>query len=195
MKKKSFLIPVAIFSVIIFSLFGEDKAAPMFNGVVQNYEIVDEDEISFLGRDRYRISITAPEALSRADRAATAAKAALDYQLENSADLVMVWLEMDAAFSGKGHQLAIVTYIPDGCGNSGEECGGDKWEARASDYQISHNEIYIMKAWYENISKFRIDGLVDEPRLKEYISKKLKVDRSEIVIPSYGVVGLEKMSV
>ncbi|WP_051219408.1 DUF4875 domain-containing protein [Oceanobacter kriegii] len=170
----------------IISLFvgGDDKPADLsLPGKAKPYTVLSKQDTSVANRDRLRWIIIAPQAVTLDDRAATAVQAAKDLQSQTGADLADVWLEVGEFSVGQGRQLAQATFIPDGCGNSGQDCGGQAWQVSATDVQLTEQQISIWKAWYQERSKFQVDGLTDEAALKAHLAKRFKVTPDQISLP------------
>ncbi|EGM68727.1 DUF4875 domain-containing protein [Shewanella sp. HN-41] len=151
--------------------------------VAHEYQIIDKNDTSFAGRKRLRWIIISPSALSQIDRAETAKVAAMDLQKQTGADLAQIWLEVASFTAGQGSQLAMATYIPDGCGNSGKDCDGKNWNVSASGVQLTDEQMAIWKAWRENREQFMPDGYVDEERLKEFLATKFDTTPDKITLP------------
>lgn len=171
----------------ITSLFAPESVEPLvvdgIEGKAHKYQLIERDDTSFRGRDRLRWIIIAPTAITKADRAATAMKAARDLQNETNADLAQIWLEAGKFATGQGMQLAIATYIPDGCGNSGKDCDGKVWKVSASDAQLTDQQLMIWKAWEKHSGKFMEDGLVNEQKLITYLAGQLNLPEDQIDLP------------
>lgn len=167
---------------------GAGKAEPMQSkapeGRAQPYEVIGAEDYSFPGRKRVRWQIVAPSAQSRGDRAFTAIQAAKDLLKKTEADQATVWLEINKELAGKGYGLAIVSFTPDGKGNSGQEANSEVWEVEVAADEVSAEQVRIANAWYANRSKFvGDDGLTDEPRLKTYLASELGIPESQISLP------------
>ncbi len=171
----------------IISLFmgGDDKptADVIQPGTAQPYTVLKKQDTSVGNRDRLRWMVVSPKAITLNDRAATAVQAAKDLQSKTGADVADVWLEVDQFAVGQGRQLAQATFIPDRPGNSGQDCGGKKWQVFATDLQLTEQQIAIWKAWYSERSQFQKDGLTDEDKLKEHLAKKFGVTHREVTLP------------
>lgn len=102
------------------------------NGNPQEYKIIGEQDYSFSGRTRLNVYISAPDANTLEDRAATVQKAAKEFLRERRAHQVTAYLEGGNSIAKGGNHLAIATYTPDGCGNGGDKCTGKAWEIEAS---------------------------------------------------------------
>jgi Zn finger protein HypA/HybF involved in hydrogenase expression len=180
-----FIMLIVIGWIISLFMGGDNKTAAEASlpGTAQPYTVLSKQDISVGNRDRLRWVITAPQAITLDDRAATAVQAAKDLQSQTGADLADVWLEVGEFSVGQGRQLAQATYIPDGCGNSGQDCGGEKWQVRASDLQLTEQQIAIWKAWYQERGKFQVNGLTNEDRLKAHLAKRFGVPVSQIGLP------------
>lgn len=114
------------------------------NGTPQKYHIIGNSDYSFAGRTRLDVYISSPNALSLEDRAATVQQAAKDYLHQKRANQVTAFLEVGNKATnnrGKGDHLAIATYTPDGCGNSGDDCTGQAWEIEASGQQFPNGKV------------------------------------------------------
>ncbi len=109
--------------------------------------------------------------------------AAKELQQKGDADLSEIWLEVGAFAEGKGGQLAIAIYTPDGCGNSGEDCNGEKWKIDATDATFTDKQLLVWKSWFDYREQFREDGLLNEKKLKAFLSEKLNLPEEDITIP------------
>ncbi|MDV5392247.1 DUF4875 domain-containing protein [Shewanella xiamenensis] len=160
-----------------------EQAPAVTKPVAHKYQVVAEENTSMPGRERLRWRIVAPSALTQLDRAETAKAAAKDLQEKTGADFTHIFLEAAEFTAGFGNVLAIVTYAPDGCGVTGKDCTGKKWEVSASATQLSDTQMAVWKAWIENREKFMPDGYVDEDRLKEFLAKKFDTTPDKITLP------------
>ncbi|EGG0282947.1 DUF4875 domain-containing protein [Salmonella enterica] len=160
-----------------------EQAPAVAKGVAHEYQVIGKDDTSFAGRKRLRWVITAPTALTQADRAETAKAAAKALQDQTDADLAQVWLEVAPFAAGQGSQLAMATYTPDGCGASGKDCDGKKWDVEASDVQLTQEQLAVWKAWRENRDQFMEDGMVNEERLKSFLANKFGTTPDKITLP------------
>ncbi|GIU45767.1 DUF4875 domain-containing protein [Shewanella algidipiscicola] len=175
----------AIAFFFLFGVFMEpvEQTSTITKPVAHEYQIIDKNDTSFSGRKRLRWIIISPSALTQIDRAETAKVAAMDLQKQTGADLAQIWLEVAPFTAGQGNQLAMATYIPDGCGNSGNDCDGKKWNVSASGVQLTDEQMAIWKAWRENREQFMPDGYVDEDRLKEFLATKFDTTPDKITLP------------
>lgn len=154
------------------------------DGTPQQYQIIAAEDYSFSGRKRLKIFVTAPSATSFEDRASTIQLAAKEYLHHEKANQVTALLEVSKGMATRGIILASATYTPDGCGNSGDDCIGNAWEVESSSDVLTSKQISISEAWFANRGKFvKKDGLLDEPRLKSFLSKKLNVPLEEVTLP------------
>lgn len=160
-----------------------EQAPAVTQPVAHEYQIIDKNNTSFSGRKRLRWIIISPAALTQIDRAETAKAAAMDLQKQTGADLAQIWLEVAPFTAGQGSQLAMATYIPDGCGNSGKDCDGKKWSVSASGVQLTDEQMAIWKAWRENREQFMPDGYLDEERLTEFLATKFDTTPDKITLP------------
>ncbi|HCD15495.1 DUF4875 domain-containing protein [Shewanella sp.] len=160
-----------------------EQAPAVTKPVAHEYQVIAEENTSMPGRERLRWRIVAPTALTQLDRAETAKAAAKDLQEKTGADFTHIFLEAAEFTAGFGNVLAIVTYAPDGCGVTGKDCTGKKWEVSASATQLTDTQMAIWKAWIENREKFMPDGYVDEDRLKEFLAKKFDTAPDKITLP------------
>ena len=152
-------------------------------GKVHAFQVIKGEDFSFPGRSRVSWAITAPTAETKADRAATVKEAAIQLQEKENADLVSVWLEVGSFAVGKGNSLARATYIPDGCGNSGKDCDGNKWNLEATDMQLTDQQLLVWKSWEQHRDKFKEDGLVNEQKLVAFLAEKLNLPEDQITLP------------
>lgn len=179
-----------IASVVLFFIVGlvggpppETSPEPASLGTAHQYTVIDDADVSFPGRTRLNRFISAPAALSKEDRAETVMQAAKDLQAQKDADLVTIYLEVGLFAKGQGRSLAMATYIPDGCGNSGDDCDGVEWKVSASDYQLTEQELAIWKGWREHREQFIEDGLVNESRLIAFLADQMNISEDQIDLP------------
>nr|VFK35242.1 MAG: protein of unknown function (DUF4875) [Candidatus Kentron sp. MB]VFK77195.1 MAG: protein of unknown function (DUF4875) [Candidatus Kentron sp. MB] len=153
-------------------------------GRAQSYEVIGAEDYSFPRRKRVRWQIVAPSAQSRDDRAFTAIQAAKDLLKKTEADQATVWLEINKELAGKGYGLAIVSFTPDGKGNSGQEMNSKIWEVEVASDEVNSEQVRIANAWYAHRAKFADnDGLTDEPKLKTYLANELGIPENQISLP------------
>lgn len=181
LKKIAISIWIVIGILVAVVLFAPSSSGPDISKA-KPYSVFNQKDLSVVGRNRLEWWIQSPEAKSFEERAQTAMKAAIDLQKKNAADFVNVWLEINPTLAGKGYQLAIARYAPDGKGISGTE--ELKWEVEAADVSTDSQEIAIGDLWYKNRDSFlRPDGLVDEPRIMVFIAKKLHISPDQVHLP------------
>jgi len=150
-----------------------------------DYQIIDLDDMSFPGRIRISLDILAPEATTREQFSATAAKAAIDIQKKHRADIVTVFLNPSEVVIGTGNWYSRAVYAPDKGGYSGKE-HGHKLEVDVVDEVPSQKGIDILNAWYYFSPKFKnSDGLTDEDALRAYIGKKLEIEDPHLPYMQY----------
>jgi hypothetical protein len=87
----------------------------------KSYEIAKKENLSHLGRTRGDFYIISKDAKSIDEMAQTAMKAALDLEAKTRGEVTWVVLENSIDSIGKGDNLALVEYSPDGKGGSGEK--------------------------------------------------------------------------
>lgn len=87
----------------------------------KDYQVISSEDFSFTGRKRVQINIAAPDASNYEELAQTAIKAAMDFQKQQNADVVYIFLGDDIEMINNGDASAIARYAPDGGGNSGEQ--------------------------------------------------------------------------
>ncbi len=92
--------------------------------VAAPYRLLDAQPASAGLRERPLVDIQAPQADTPERRAATAMNVARVYLATRGADAVAVRLR--TGDDGPGF-LFTLTYAPDRCGWSGEQCGSDVW--------------------------------------------------------------------
>lgn len=160
-----------------------EQAPAVAKPVAHEYQVVAEENTSMRDRKRLRWRIVAPTALTQLDRAETAKSAAKDLQEKTGADFTQIFLEAAEFTAGFGNVLAIVTYAPDGCGVTGKDCTGKKWEVSASATQLTDTQMAVWKAWVENREQFMEDGLLNEDRLKDFLAAKFDTTPDKITLP------------
>lgn len=163
---------LAIITVLIIGACSQERPR-LVEGKAHSYRVIRTADYSFPGRKRVRRVIVSPNAKSFADRAVTGIQAAKDLRESADADQASIWLELHEDLTGSGLQLALVTYTPDGKGNSGED-DGPVWEVESSGIQPSQQEVEVAVEWQRHRDEFRdATGLVDEEKLREYLSENL----------------------
>ena len=126
--------------------------------VGHEYEVIEVEDISFALRDRFRVRILAPTAITPEDRIATAMEAALHFFTATRPDFVNVLIEATPSPFLYGNVLATVDYAPDGCGvsGSGDDCTGSIWtDLKASDMQLTKEQVDIWEAWEHHKGDFK----------------------------------------
>jgi hypothetical protein len=173
------ILPIIVFMGFSAIVSEETVNAPN----AKNYQVIQDQDIGFPGRNRVRWIIVSPEAKTMAEFADTAKKAALDARKKTSAAVISVWLEHSSDLIGTGDQLAIVSFIPDGRGNSGDE-KSSVWEVEAADRRFTDQELAVATAWKRYREGFLDpDGFLNETELKKAISERLKIPVSSIKLP------------
>ena len=160
-----------------------EQAPAVTKPVAHEYQVIAEENTSMRDRKRLRWRIVAPTALTQLDRAETAKSAAKDLQEQTGADYVRVTLEIAPFAANRGQGVAMVTYAPDGCDITGNDCDGKKWEVEASHVQLTDEQLSFWKAWLDNREQFEEDGLLNEDRLKAFLATKFGTTPDKIVIP------------
>lgn len=156
---------------------------PQIKGESHPYTVVNADDYSFPGRNRQRWIITSPKALTKEDRALTAIQAAKDLQNKTNADQANIFLVIDGLKSSHGMPLAVVTYTPDGKGNSGDQ-DSEVWEVDSSDKVLTPLEKKITLSWYKYRKDFvKENGLTDEQRLSEFLADKFNIPVDQATLP------------
>ncbi|AYN28990.1 DUF4875 domain-containing protein [Buttiauxella sp. 3AFRM03] len=178
-----FLFLIAIFFTTCSGGAASADEFTVQGGTARDYKILESVSYGVGKRGGSRIHIVSEMASSQADRAATAQAAAKAYLKEHLLQQVTVHLEVNEFTIYKGAQLAIATYTPDGCGNSGKDCDGKAWEISASEQQLTPLDVAIMKEWHANKDSFKQHGLVNEDKLELFISKKLRVPLEQVTLP------------
>lgn len=149
-------------------------------GVAKPYTVAKDDD----GQDnrKAKFHIVAPDAISKADRAATVKKAAME--LAPGKLVKVVFLAFDQSVVGSGNNLASANYFADGCGFSGRECDGKEWEIQATDAQVSAEQLTISREWENNKKRFTDKtGNIDEQKLTRFLAKKLGTTAEKISLP------------
>lgn len=156
------------------------------------YEVTEVEDLSFALRDRFRVKILAPTALTPEDRIATAMDAARYFSTTTRSDFInvlIVWSPFRR--SHYGNTLASVDYAPDGCGvsGSGDDCTGSIWtNLKASDTQPTKEQVEIWEAWDlhrgDFIEQIRVGKLWDEQlnedQLKEFLAERFRTTPDHI---------------
>ncbi|EGJ5833807.1 hypothetical protein INA60_003519 [Salmonella enterica] len=152
-----------------------DKLQP-----VKSYRIISDDDISFAGRDRFILIIVSPEAKNIEERVATSKAAAISFLKQKRANFVSVLLmPTPNAYEYGGTPLAVTDYATDGCGTSGENCTGKKWDIKASNINFSKQQLEILNFWFSHKKEYyNADGFLDlkgEKKLKIRISNEFNI--------------------
>ncbi len=137
------------------------------------YTVVREEDISSSIRIRRHLWIVAPMAQTPEARIATLMEAAIHVHRQSYPQFLSAFLLPFDTAEGP-IAMARISYAPDGCGMSGSDCTGDMWtDAAASDGVITATQLVIRKDWGANSDRFKdADGLVDEPRLYQFLADK-----------------------
>lgn len=147
------------------------------------YDVVDVYDYSFAGRKRIRWSITT-DANDYNGYLGTAISAAKKMVSQYRAHQVEVFIEPSKMLVGQGYPLSIVTFTVDGKGNSGESFDGVYWEAKAVKHPYPVTQVKAAELWKLNRQEFvKSDGLLDEPKLVDFIAQKLSVTEDKIRTP------------
>ncbi|MBG6243205.1 MAG: hypothetical protein EKE20_15960 [Candidatus Symbiopectobacterium sp. Dall1.0] len=156
-------------------------------GEPQKYEILKREDKS--KRDTNRVTsfwISSPDAVDLSSRAATVKKAAEDLQQKINVPIVLVYLTINKEGMGMGYNLAIARYFSDGCKYSGDECDDVIWSVEATSEVITPEQIRILSEWYNNRKMFLDkENNLNEEKLISFLSKKLKIPTSEILLPYF----------
>lgn len=150
---------------------------------VHKFDVVKDEDISFSNRLRRRIVIVAPTALTREDRLATLIEAAQQaWQKHNSHYIALFLLPFEL-----GPSIARISYAPDKCGISGEDCTDRVWtDAYASDVVFTSEQEQIYTAWEINKDRFKeIDKeygfeIINEENLKAFLAGQFGTTSGEI---------------
>ncbi|MCL1123339.1 DUF4875 domain-containing protein [Shewanella surugensis] len=168
-----------------------NKKAQSYLEFAKDYNVIDVYDYSFAGRKRIRVSITAKDAHDYNAFIGTSIQAAREMMLEYRAHQIDIHLEHSKVLAMKGYQMAMVTYTPDGKGNSGKSLDGKYWEARAIKQDYPTLQLKASELWAKNKDKFKkTDGLIDEPRLDSFIADRLSIAKEDVRLlsPNYIVV-------
>lgn len=148
----------------------------------KGYSIVLTNDFSFPGRKRIGISIVAENnELSFEEKAQTVMKAAMDIQEKHSAQMVSVLMEYSKESSGIGFVSAKAEYSPDNGGYSGDQ--NYTWNVESTRSNPTKLQIDSLKLWGAHRNSFKNDGMVDEPKLKAFIAKQLRIDPGDVDLP------------
>ncbi|ECB6455978.1 TPA: DUF4875 domain-containing protein [Salmonella enterica] len=152
---------------------------------VKSYRIIGDDDISFAGRDRFILIIVSPEAKNIEERVATSKAAAISFLKQKHANFVSVLLmPTPNAYEYGGMPLAVTDYAPDGCGTSGENCTGKKWDIQASNINFSKQQLEMLNFWFSHKKEYyNADGFLDlkgEKKLKIRISNEFNIPVKDV---------------
>lgn len=178
-----FVVLVIIMAFWMNSCTSEDAPPPPSLKLTnaKPYLVIGQKDNSFAGRKRLQFNITSSQSKTFSDLAETAIKAAIDKQIETSADVIYIYLEHSAKLSNKGIIYASASYAADGGGNSGDQDW--TWKVTATDKVMTDQEVEIYTSWVTNKKDYLIDGLVDEKSLKNQISKEIDLPIEQITLP------------
>lgn len=156
----------------------------VLSGSSMPYLVVRKEDNSFPGRKRMVFTIYSAAETANS-MALTVVQAARDLQKSTSADLVEVYLYPSKKLAAIGDTYtAKALFSPDGGGSSGNQ--GWRWDVCTASSPYTQKEIKIEEGWWDNRNRFRLqNGGTDEPALKEFLSKKLGLPLSEIVLPDH----------
>lgn len=174
-----------------------DRSLPQLNEA-KDYKIMRKVDAS-IGRNRYVLNISSPDAKTFEERAQTALKAAIEVQEQTGANVVAARLfiyELNEATPLEVMPLAVARaeYSGDGKDWSGSgKLRNGNWEVRASSLQITEQQLAIAKIWEDNDQNFQIDdgqgGMqTDEKRLRKLIAKKLKMSEAEVHTATFDLI-------
>lgn len=127
------LTVAALYSASLFLTLASTPPAPTvtYPDAPAAYKVVNIEDASIPGRDRFNLTITAPDARARKALIATAMNAALNFHNETEADVVGIWL--DYRHKSKSERLVALDFFADRCGNSGTDCDGRHWSGLVID--------------------------------------------------------------
>ena len=166
-----------------------DPPLPQLNEA-KDYKVMRRVDAS-IGRTRYVLNISSPDAKTFEERAHTALKAAIEIQKQTGANVVaarlfIYGLNEVTPLEVMPVAVARAEYSGDGKDWSGSgKLRNGNWEVMASSLQITEPQLAIAKIWEDNDQNFQIDdgqgGMqTDEKRLRKLIGKKLKMSESEV---------------
>ena len=149
--------------------------------IARDYRIIENKDISVASRARRKVFIVAPTAVTPEDRLATLVRATSQiWRNERPSYISTFLLAYDV-----GVPVARVSYAPDGCGVSGQDCTEKIWtEAAASNVEFTSEQERIHTAWEANRrrfmeidedykKKYNIDvENLNEARLKEFLARE-----------------------
>ena len=151
------------------------------SGEAGTWTLISQETIAMPanGRDRLLVTIS-PAAQSSADRnllQSLATKAAVQYQQESGAPVVMLNMICQQADSPLGEaQLAQVVYIPDGKGFDGDSDADPLWETlRVARRGFSEMELKYLQLWARNYRLYQSSSGVNEKELDKAVSAELGV--------------------
>ena len=151
---------------------------------VHEFKIFDNTDFGFYGRSRQRIHVLAPTATTREDRIATLVDAVAEFYRKDYPDFISAML-FGGSFeseSGGYNPIAMIDYVPDGCGLSGDDCTGEIWvDARASDVTYTAEQVAIEQAWKTHREDFLdTNGMLQEGRLTEFLAQEFNTTSDHI---------------
>lgn len=166
----------------------QDKPAGFVRviGEAKPYTIISGDMKTKARKETF--FVTAPLAETKADRAATARKAASDIFEKTGIPVVTVFVEHDKLFAGKGSNLAKATYFSDACNFSGTDCNSIVWDVAASNVAVTEKEWNVYRDWINNRSRYLDkNGDLNEEKLKAFLAKKYGVKPDDVHLPYPGI--------
>lgn len=169
--------------LIILILMLPDPESSSLAGEAKDYKQVSYSDTSIGNRARGQVWIIAPDALSKEDRAATVWQAAQDLRKNYNADLMQVFLLPHERFEGYGIHYATALYVPDGCGISGQNCGGDVWNIRSTERSIDEHDIQVWISWQDSAHEFtdQSSGIINEDALAAELADSFGLSQDEIL--------------
>ena len=122
--------------------------------LVHEFHIVENKDTSVARRKRNMVKIFSPRATTPEALIATAMEAAMQMQRSEWSQFLKVFVV--ASHSPDSDSLAQVSFAPDGCGVSGDDCTGEMWiDAKAVSEVPTRRQIEIVEAERKHEASFR----------------------------------------
>lgn len=190
-------VAVALIGLNLVEVFKEDihdrAVAEEIQSHNYSYEVIKENDTSMRDRKRIQVLIYS-EALPASDREAFLKEVAKAYSKKGyKVSQVILKPIADERYLHLFGTLGDVRYISDGCGLSGQECGGERWKISVKEHQLSEEEQQYLDAFvalYPSMieeKRTNPDDRDEEERLysalNEAIAKKIgkSVEESEAI--------------
>lgn len=150
--------------------------------------IFKENDTSFSSRKRIQVDVYAPEAITKLQREQVLKNIAQRY-VDQGYDYTQVYLRptSEANYNANFGSLGFIEVIPDGCGVSGKDCGGDKIKIKVSDYVLKANDQKYMDSFVKNHKAILYDFNQDPDNWTQEKANELEQQFNEAIAKDLGV--------